>query len=84
MLHRLAITLAFYLIAAAVALSVGVRDALSQGRDMQKRPPKDAPRPGEDAPDFELAMLGGDAEDKIRLSDFKGKKPVVLVFGSYT
>jgi tetratricopeptide (TPR) repeat protein len=34
------------------------------------------------APDFELA----DAADKtrVRLSDFRGKTPVVLVFGSYT
>ena len=84
MFHRLILTVAFYLIAAAMALTVGVRGALSQTKDMQKRSPKDAPQPGEPAPDFELALLGGEPDDKIKLADFKGKKPVVLVFGSYT
>ena len=37
---------------------------------------------GDAAPDFELKRLGG--KDKVRLSSFKGKHPVVLVFGSYT
>jgi len=34
------------------------------------------------APDFELADAGG--RNAVRLSDFRGKSPVVLVFGSYT
>ena len=38
---------------------------------------------GDQAPDFELSMLG-DQSSKVRLSSFKGSKPVVLVFGSYT
>ena len=58
------------------------------------------PRVGEMAPDFELMPLkfyefGLSDEDitlenaselykPVRLSDFKGKKPVVLIFGSYT
>ena len=37
---------------------------------------------GEVAPDFALKSLDGKAETK--LSDFRGKKPVVLFFGSYT
>ena len=37
---------------------------------------------GEVAPDFVLKSLDGDSETK--LSDFRGKKPVVLFFGSYT
>ena len=37
---------------------------------------------GEVAPDFVLKSLDGEAETK--LSDFRGKKPVVLFFGSYT
>jgi alkyl hydroperoxide reductase subunit AhpC len=40
-----------------------------------------APRPGERAPDFALRTLEG---DKIRLSDFRGEKNVVLTFGSAT
>ena len=37
---------------------------------------------GQKAPDFTLKSLDG--KKTIRLSDYKGKKPVVLVFGSYT
>jgi len=41
-----------------------------------------APAVGSSAPDFELPKLGGG--QKIRLSDFRGHKPVALIFGSYT
>ena len=37
---------------------------------------------GDVAPDFELPTLDGSA--RVRLSSFRGKRPVVLVFGSYT
>ena len=37
---------------------------------------------GSMAPDFELATV--DKAGKVRLSSFRGSKPVVLVFGSYT
>src|SRR5512140_3348981 len=39
------------------------------------------PEPGEKAPDFEGRTLDG---DKVRLSDFRGEKNVVLTFGSAT
>lgn len=39
-------------------------------------------RPGQAAPDFSLAML--DKSQTVQLSSFRGKEPVVLVFGSYT
>jgi hypothetical protein len=39
-------------------------------------------RVGDAAPDFTLPKLDG--EGKVTLSSFRGKKPVVLVFGSYT
>lgn len=42
---------------------------------------------GDVAPDFELSTAdktGADKTDKVRLSSFRGVKPVVLVFGSYT
>ena len=41
-----------------------------------------APKAGDTAPDFELSDVNG--EDTIRLSDFRGKKPVALIFGSFT
>ena len=40
------------------------------------------PRVGEEAPDFHLKRLG--LEERVRLSDFRGRRPVALAFGSYT
>jgi hypothetical protein len=42
----------------------------------------EAPKVGELAPDFELQDPDGHVA--VRLSDFRGKRPVALVFGSYT
>ena len=41
-----------------------------------------APAVGADAPDFDLPVLGG--AERVRLSQFRGHKPVALIFGSYT
>ncbi len=41
------------------------------------------PKLGEVAPDFELDLLGKE-QTKLRLSAFRGKKPVMLIFGSFT
>ena len=40
------------------------------------------PNVGELATDFYLKRLG--AEERVRLSNFRGLQPVALVFGSYT
>jgi hypothetical protein len=37
---------------------------------------------GSPAPDFDLETI--DKTARVRLSDYRGKRPVVLVFGSYT
>ena len=37
---------------------------------------------GDEAPDFSLERY--DKRSRVRLSDFRDQKPVVLVFGSYT
>jgi len=39
-------------------------------------------RKGDPAPDFQLPTL--DHKQSVRLASFRGSKPVVLVFGSYT
>jgi hypothetical protein len=39
-------------------------------------------KPGDSAPDFELRKVK--SADKVRLSAFRGHKPVALIFGSYT
>ena len=41
-----------------------------------------APAVGADAPDFKLPRLGRSAQ--VQLSSFRGRKPVALIFGSYT
>lgn len=41
----------------------------------------DAPRPGDRAPDFQARTLSG---DRVRLSDFRDDRNVVLLFGSGT
>lgn len=43
---------------------------------------KDRLKVGDPAPDFTLPTLKGD--DEVTLSSFQGKKPVVLIFASYT
>ena len=48
----------------------------------QKRFDALAPKVGDVAPDFELHDVNG--ENSIRLSDFQGRKPVALIFGSFT
>ena len=55
---------------------------------------KDLPSsPGKPAPDFHLKLLEKskrpdyvlfDKDERVRLSAYKGKQPVVLIFGSYT
>ncbi|MBW1814348.1 MAG: hypothetical protein JRJ39_11955 [Deltaproteobacteria bacterium] len=48
----------------------------------QKKYEATAPKTGELAADFEL--FDSEGKSKIKLSDFRGKQPVGLVFGSFT
>ena len=63
----------------------GVLDGkdLKRPRFLGPRPNGPAPRRGEMAPDFELA-LADKPKQTVKLSSFRGKKPVALIFGSYT
>jgi len=63
--------------------------ALAQQKDgPARRPGRESPRSegklkaGDVAPDFTLATLDG--KRKTTLRDFRGKRPVALIFGSYT
>ena len=49
---------------------------------LQKNLDRKAPKAGDLAPDFSLSDVTG--KISVRLSDFRGKKPVGLIFGSYT
>jgi hypothetical protein len=48
----------------------------------QKKLDAKAPRAGDIAPDFTIYDIEG--KESITLSEFHGKKPVALVFGSFT
>lgn len=50
--------------------------------DFDERVLEDVAAPGAPAPDF--ALVGADGVSTVRLSDFQGKRPVVLLFGSCT
>jgi hypothetical protein len=41
-----------------------------------------APAVGDEAPDFELPRLG--SAERVRLSSFRNRQPVALIFGSFT
>jgi peroxiredoxin len=49
---------------------------------VQEERDKRAPKAGELAPDFTLRDATG--EVAVTLSDFRGKRPVALIFGSFT
>ena len=53
-----------------------------QGKTWQKHFDALAPKVGDVAPDFELRDTNG--ENPVRLFDFRGQKPVALIFGSFT
>ena len=72
---------------------VGARQVLESQRDslspkqieaMEATVARDetGPKVGEQPPDFSLKRLG--SNDRVQLSDFRGQRPVALVFGSYT
>ena len=63
-------------------LMLPAHDADARPMPPYMRNAMNAPAVGEAAPDFELARLNSSAT--VRLSDYAGKRPVVLVFGSYT
>lgn len=68
---------------------IGIVGALAAAAGAQERPRRrartdgpPAPKVGEVAPPVKLARLGG--ESQVDIAEFRGKRPVVLVFGSYT
>ncbi|MDO8545466.1 MAG: redoxin domain-containing protein [Opitutaceae bacterium] len=70
-------------ITAALVLSMSYGMAAQPGREMEKimRHPETL-KAGDAAPDFTLTSHDG--KQTVRLADFRGAKPVVLIFGSYT
>lgn len=85
--------LSCFLLAGFLALDVSVQGQ-NPGKKQVKKPGEvntppargerknDSLRVGDPAPDFSLPRLKDKGE--VKLSSFQGKKPVVLIFGSYT
>lgn len=78
-----------FAVAIALALAATVTDAqhIRNDRPERRRPGPQtkndkAPKAGEVAPAFELKSL--DRKRTVDLAGFKGKRPVILFFGSYT
>ena len=59
------------------------RERFDEMRSAMRKREERSPDVGDAAPDFELPMLGG-RDERVRLSDFSGRCPVALIFGSYT
>ena len=68
------------LVIAASLWSAGTTESDEQRR----RPTASSLKVGQKAPTIKLEYLNKDKEKDFDLKDFTGKKPVVLVFGSYT
>jgi len=66
-------------VAASAHAQPPVQKSASLGYEHLRRP---APEVGSEAPDFALKSL--ETGEEVRLSEFKGDRPVALVFGSYT
>ena len=80
--HRVVGIASVLLVATACLGSADAQGRGPKGRGFVKRGPDDAPKVGAVAPTFKLKTLDGKGE--VDLSTFRGKRPVVLIFGSYT
>ena len=60
----------------------GLSDSLKSALDAVIARDGMGPGVGETPPDFFLKRMGSD--ERVRLSSFSGKRPVALIFGSYT
>jgi hypothetical protein len=63
-------------------LKSGLAPELQSGLDATIARSERGPQVGEQPPNFNLKLMG--SERRVRLSSFRGNRPVALVFGSYT
>ena len=64
------------------AVSTDITDKLRQAMAAVVARDEMGPNVGEVPQDFYLKLSG--SEERVRLSSFKGQRPVALIFGSYT
>jgi hypothetical protein len=65
-----------------VELTANMQRVRAEEVEWQLAADRKAPKVGELAPDFSLEDPSG--RKQVQLSDFRGKRPVALMFGSYT
>ncbi|NOX57619.1 MAG: hypothetical protein GXP29_02020 [Planctomycetes bacterium] len=86
---RTVVSVALVLAMSAVTLGAVEKESPDEKKksDPEQKEPDTTPdtvlKVGVDAPNFKLERHN-DAEKFIELKSFEGKKPVVLIFGSYT
>lgn len=73
---------ALLIVVACYGWSASLDAGMATDEEAKDKTKQRAPKVGETAPLFELKML--DRDRSVALRDFKGKRPVVLFFGSYT
>ncbi|MCH8894254.1 MAG: hypothetical protein J4N75_13085 [Chloroflexi bacterium] len=68
------------------AVGAGLTDILRQAMEAVVARDEMGPHVGEVPPDFNLKRMGSPMgfDERVRLSSFKGQRPVALIFGSYT
>ncbi len=70
-----------------IAIAFLTLASLALAQDKGRPPQGNGVDAGKEAVDFKLKRLKSDPKEKdeeVQLSSFKDKKPVLLVFGSYT
>ena len=67
---------------AAAVFALAVATAAAQPVDPRTGRSEGKLKAGDEAPDFRLKRSGG--AERIVLSSFRGRRPVALIFGSYT
>ena len=79
---KIALFAIILVITAALVTDAEAQRWRGRGNNMKKQGQDNAPKVGDTAPTFTLKSHDGKSETS--LASFKGVKPVVLFFGSYT
>lgn len=80
--HKIAMYAIILVIATVFVTDAEAQRRRGRGDSMMKQRKDNAPKVGDTAPTFTLKSHDGKSETS--LASFKGEKPVVLFFGSYT
>ena len=80
--RKIAILVFLFAFSTAIVTDVDAQRWRGRGDNMKKQRQDNDPKVGNTAPAFTLQAHDGKSETS--LASFKGEKPVVLFFGSYT